>query len=57
MAADRRHVRGRGGAEVWVDIDRDMDEATFDAMVKRGDLTPIEEKKPAKTAAKSSSKK
>lgn len=42
---ERRFVRGGGGAEVWVDIDRDMDQATFDAMVERGELTPIEEPK------------
>ena len=49
--ADRRLVKNRSGLEVFVDIDRDMDEATFDAMVERGDLTPVE-KKPAKSQAK-----
>ena len=47
--ADRRLVKNRSGLEVFVDIDRDMDEATFDSLVKAGDLTPVE--KPAKKAA------
>lgn len=53
--SERRLVRGNGGAEVWVDIDRDMDQATFDAMVDRGELTPIDA--PKKPTAKPSSKK
>lgn len=50
--ADRRLVKNKSGLEVLVDIDRDMDEATFDAMVKRGDLTPVEKKPAAKSAKK-----
>lgn len=50
--ADRRLVENRSGLRVPVDIGRDMDEATFDAMVERGDLTPVDEK-PAKRPAKS----
>jgi len=41
--ADRRLVKNRSGLRVLVDIDRDMDEATFDAMVARGDLTPVKD--------------
>jgi hypothetical protein len=40
--SDRRLVVNRSGATVAVDIGRDMDEPTFDAMVERGDLTPVE---------------
>lgn len=56
MAADRRLVENRSGLRVHVDVGRDMDEATFDAMVERGDLTPVVDEKP-KAASKSSSKK
>ena len=45
MAGERRKVRGLGGNVVWVDIDRDMDQRTFDAMVERGDLTVLDEPK------------
>ena len=40
--SERRFVRGPFGAEVWVDIDRDMDQATFDRQVAAGELTPLE---------------
>ncbi len=40
--SERRFVRGPFGAEVWIDIDRDMDQATFDRLVAVGDLTPID---------------
>ncbi len=45
--SDRRLVRNRSGCLVAIDIDRDMDEPTFDAMVERGDLTPEPEPKKA----------
>lgn len=51
-ASGRRLVRNRSGLEVHVDIDRDMDEATFDRMVAAGDLTPVEESKPRASAKK-----
>lgn len=50
--ADRRWVRNRSGLEVPVDIDRDMDEVTFDQMVESGDLTVVD-----KAAAKKPSSK
>lgn len=53
--ADRRLVENSSGYRVLVDVGRDMDEATFDAMVERGDLTPVSEPK-AKPAAKQSKK-
>jgi hypothetical protein len=52
--ADRRLVENKSGLRVLVDIDRDMDEATFDAMVKRGDLRPVDDKPVKKAAAKQS---
>lgn len=53
--ADRRYVTNRSGTRVGVDVGVDMDEATFDAMVERGDLTP--EPEPMKAAAKPAPKK
>lgn len=53
-SGERRLVTNRSGLEVWIDIDRDMDERTFDRLVGTGDLTPVEQ---PKTTAKPSSKK
>ena len=53
--AERRLVVNGSGTTVGIDVGVDMDEATFDAMVERGDLTPVQESK--KAAAKSQSKK
>jgi len=54
--ADRELVRNRAGLTVAVDIGRDMSRPAFDAMVARGDLTPVKDEKPAPApaAAKSS---
>jgi len=50
--ADRRLVKNRSGLRVLVDIDRDMDEATFDALVERGELTPVKDAPAAKKSKK-----
>ena len=47
----RHFVRGPFGAEVWVDIDVDMDQRTFDAMVERGELTVLDKPKAPATRA------
>lgn len=52
MTAERRLVKNRSGLEVYVDLDRDMDEATFDRLVAAGDLTPVEKPKTTKSSAK-----
>lgn len=49
--ADRELVTNSSGLTVAVDIGRDMDRKTFDAMVERGDLKPAE-KKSAKSKGK-----
>lgn len=50
---DRRFVLNKSGIRVGVDVGRDMDEKTFDALVAAGDLKPEPEKKAAaKPAAK-----
>lgn len=45
---DRRFVLNKSGIRVGVDVGRDMDEKTFDALVESGDLTPEPEKKSAR---------
>jgi hypothetical protein len=45
MAADvtREYVTNSAGLRVGVDVGRDMDRATFDSLVERGDLTPVKQ--------------
>jgi hypothetical protein len=38
---ERRWVRGEGGLVVPIDIDRDVDQATFDSKVERGDWEEV----------------
>lgn len=49
---DRRYVLNKSGQRVGVDLGRDMDEKTFDALVAAGDLTPEPEKPAPKLAKK-----
>ena len=46
----REYVVNRSGTRVGVDVGRDMDRATFDAMVERGDLTPVKEPSKSKSS-------
>lgn len=43
--ADRELVVNRSGLTVAIDIGRDMSRAAFEAMVARGDLTPVKAEK------------
>lgn len=46
----RRYVLNGSGVRVGVDVGRDMDQATFDSMVERGELTPVKEPSKSKSS-------
>jgi len=50
--SERRLVKNQSGTLVGVDVGVDMDEATFDALVERGELTPVKDAPAAKKSKK-----
>lgn len=53
---DRELVVNRCGLTVAIDIGRDMSRPAFDAMVARGDLTPVPGGKPVPPAKATATK-
>jgi hypothetical protein len=51
VSGERRKIRGQGGAVVYMDIGRDCDQRTFDAMVERGEWVIVEDE-PTKPATR-----